>query len=140
MSTETRSHMPEHRRPAASRPASILICDDEARLAKLTAQLLESHGFDTFAATDLTAARKHLADAPVSVIVLDVNLPGESSHELLDYLEEMGLPTQVLLTSGLAEDDVPEALLRHPAVAGYIGKPYSVDIVAERLRELLLDC
>ncbi|HMR80999.1 MAG TPA: response regulator, partial [Polyangiaceae bacterium] len=83
--------MPEHRRSAASRPARILICDDEARLARLTAQLLESHGFDTFAATDLTAARRHLADAPVGVIVLDVNLSGESSHELLDYLEETGL-------------------------------------------------
>jgi DNA-binding response OmpR family regulator len=137
--TETRQHLPQYRQAAASGPASVLICDDEARLAKLTAQLLESHGFDTFAATDVAEARKRLAAVAVSAIVLDVNLPGESSYELLEYLQEMGHSARVLLTSGLAEDDVPELLLRHPAVAGYIGKPYSVDSVAERLHELLLD-
>ena len=139
MSTETRPHLPHrHSRASGERAPHILICDDEARLASLTAQLLESHGFDTHAATDIASARKLLTSVPVRAVVLDVNLPGESSAELLDLLAEADHGACVLLTSGLAEDDVPEALLQHPVVAGYVPKPYSVDSVAERLHEILL--
>ena len=139
MATEMRPHMQPHRAAAGKHRAHVLICDDEQRLAHLTAQLLESHGFHTHAAIDLASTRKQLAAVAVRLIVLDVNLAGESSSELLDDLEQMGHGARVLLTSGLAEDDIPESLLQHPVVVGYIGKPYSVDSVAERLHELLLD-
>ncbi|MEZ4223675.1 MAG: response regulator [Polyangiaceae bacterium] len=114
----------------------VLICDDEARLATLSAQLLESHGFETSSATDASSARKRIVTEAVQAMVLDVNLPGESSADLLDFLQEHAEDVRVLLTSGLAEDDVPEALRRHPLVVGYVPKPYSIDVIAQRLHEL----
>ncbi len=115
----------------------IVVCDDEARLATLTAQLLEAHGFQAVATTSIAAARRELMRAHVAAVVLDVNLPGDCPSDLLDFIVERGEDTRVLVTSGFGEDDVPPEILAHPQVTGYIAKPYSVDAIARRLDEML---
>jgi PAS domain S-box-containing protein len=117
------------------RARRVLICDDEHRLASLTAQLLREHGFEVDTASDAEQALSVLMgeQAAFSVLLLDVNLPGEGSSVLLDRLQASGRGLPVVLTSGYAEDDVPEQIREHRQVVGYLQKPYTVDALATAL-------
>jgi signal transduction histidine kinase/CheY-like chemotaxis protein len=113
-------HMPNHR---------VLICDDEGRLGELTVGLLEEFGFE---AASVVRGDEALAavcgDVPPDALLLDVNLSaGISAVEVLNGLLKRGGTVPVVLTSGLAREDVPEILLQHPSVVGYLPKPYMVE-------------
>jgi CheY-like chemotaxis protein len=119
-----------HLRKDPGKHVTVLICDDEARLAALTAGLLEEYGFDpiTAAVGDEALGIVTRASPPVDVLLLDVNLTvGLSAQALLSALEGRRDAPKVILTSGLAEEDVPDDLRRHVRVAGYLAKPYSVE-------------
>jgi CheY-like chemotaxis protein len=115
--------------PSEGRASRILICDDESRLASLTAGLLEDHGYALRTVRSGEEALEVLdGPAPVGVMLLDVNLAeGMTPYELLVHLERLHRPTRVILTSGLPEEDVPSELLAHPRVWGYLPKPYSME-------------
>jgi CheY-like chemotaxis protein len=111
----------------------ILVCDDEVRLAALTAGLLEQHGFSADTASNGPAALALLeADsARFDALLLDVNLSGKTAAELLGDLVARGFEVPVVLSSGYAEEDVDPELLRHPLVVGYLAKPYPVERLVE---------
>lgn len=115
---------------------TVLICDDEARLAALTAGLLEDYGFRPITAEQGDRALRLIeGDASVRVLLLDVNLStGLSTRDLLDRLHARSASPRVILTSGLAVEDVPEELIQHSCVAGYLAKPYSVEQLVEAIR------
>jgi len=123
-----------------SRTARVLICDDEARLASLTAGLLEEYGFEpiTTGLGDEALGIVSRREPPVDVLLLDVNLStGISARDLLRAVEARQGAPKVILTSGLAEEDVPEELRNHRSVAGYLAKPYSVEQLIECIRSAL---
>jgi CheY-like chemotaxis protein len=116
----------------------VLICDDETRLASLTAGLLEDYGYRLATvqagedALDLVLG----GAPPVGVMLLDVNLSsGMPAEDVLAAMRRNGARTRVILTSGLAREDVPATLLEHQLVAGYLPKPYSVEDLLEAVRQ-----
>jgi len=114
--------------PGAEQPL-ILVCDDEARLAALTADLLEQHALRAVTARsveEVTASLERHAGR-IGAVLLDLDLGGHDASEVLGLLEQRGLHVPVLLTSGYAPEDVPRSLIDHPRVFGYLGKPYPVD-------------
>lgn len=127
----------ERVQPAESRRVTVLICDDEARLGALTAGLLSEFGFAPVAVGNgdealTTLAREGLG---VDVVLLDVNLSeGPSAAEVLARMQSRGSRARVILTSGLAEEDIDAELLDHPLVVGYVAKPYGVDQLVQSVR------
>jgi len=120
-----------------SRQVTVLICDDEARLGALTAGLLSEFGFAPVTVGNGDEALRALgrAEAPVDVLLLDVNLSeGPSAGDVLAGMQTRGYRARVVLTSGLAEEDVSEELLHHPSVVGYVAKPYGVDQLVQSVR------
>jgi DNA-binding NtrC family response regulator len=108
----------------------VLVCDDEARLASLTAELLEGFGFQSIVVGSGRAAVEAIeAAAPaVSVLLLDVNLSlGGSAAELLERLASTGSRLPVVLSSGQPREDAPVEVTSHPNVIGYLEKPYTAD-------------
>jgi CheY-like chemotaxis protein len=107
----------------------------------VTAGLLAEYGFVPVtvgtgeAALDAIAARSPAVD----VMLLDVNLAqGSTALQVLRNLSGFAGAPRVVLTSGLAEEDVDDALRGHPLVAGYVSKPYAVDDLVHRLEEALI--
>jgi CheY-like chemotaxis protein len=124
-------------RAAKGSPEFILICDDEARLASLTAGLLEDYGYQlaTVQAGEEALEVVRAGSPPVGVLLLDVNLStGMAAEEVLAAMGRERVHPRVVLTSGLAQEDVPEALLADPLVTAYLPKPYSVEDLLEAVR------
>lgn len=113
------------KRPSAS--ATVLVCDDEERLAALTAALLEQQGYRALVASGADSAASVAEGQRLDVLVLDVNLACSSASAVLERVAERGFRGPTVLTSGYPEEDVPRELLRHPRVTGYVAKPYSVE-------------
>ena len=120
--------------------ATVLICDDEARLGALTAGLLIEYGFSPITVGTGDAALDALdgGEASVDVVLLDVNLSaGQSAREVLAAMADRGAKARVILTSGLAEEDVDPDLVKHPSVVGYVAKPYGVDQLVQSINRAL---
>lgn len=119
---------------------AVLICDDEARLGALTAGLLSEYGFDPVTVGTGEDAINALSkvDSPIDVVLLDVNLShGKPARDVLATIEAGGNRVRVLLTSGLAEEDVDPKLMTHASVAGYVAKPYGVEHLVQSILKAL---
>lgn len=126
-------------RDTVDRGRTVLICDDERRLASLTALLLERHGYSAVAvsaAGELAAALRR-PDLKIDIVLLDVNLAGTTARDIIEMLRQSGIRAPVVLTSGYAQEDVPAAVLGLPGVAGYVMKPFMVDELAESFDRVL---
>lgn len=77
--------------------SSILIVDDEARLAEVLAVGLEGRGFEAAFACSADAALGHVATQRVDLVLTDLRMPGLSGQELLRRLraEHPGLPVEI---------------------------------------------
>jgi CheY-like chemotaxis protein len=129
----------DRKQPEPGRP-TVLICDDEARLGALTAGLLSEYGFNPITVgTGEEALTALTGQGPsVDVVLLDVNLSaGSSARDVLLAMRQRGADARVILTSGLAEEDVDADLVTHPSVVGYIAKPYGVDQLIQTIQKAL---
>ena len=123
-------------RNGAGRTTKVLICDDEGRLAMLTAGLLEEYGFSPHTVELGQDALTVIDSGGADVLLLDVNLTrGLSAAELLAELRGRAAGPRVVLTSGLAEEDVPKELIEDSLVAAYLPKPYTVEQLIEAMRK-----
>jgi nitrogen-specific signal transduction histidine kinase/ActR/RegA family two-component response regulator len=107
----------------------VLVCDDEVRLAMLTAGLLEQRGFEVDTVSSGLEALEALMQPGASyhALLLDVNLSGMSAAELLAAIVERGLSVPVVLSSGYSEEDLPLELRQQALVVGYLAKPYPLE-------------
>jgi CheY-like chemotaxis protein/PAS domain-containing protein len=122
---------------AARASGRVLVCDDETRLAMLTAGLLEQYGFSVGTVGTGEDAVQALAADPraYDALLLDLNLPDQGAADVIRALRVRGLTHPVVLTSGYAEEDVPTELRRDPQVVGYLGKPYPLELLVQMMRK-----
>jgi CheY-like chemotaxis protein len=98
---------------------SILVVDDDARVREAVRVLLEGEGFAVATAADGAEAIGRLEAGDVSLVLLDLAMPGVDGWQFLTRREkEAGLSrAPVVLLSGLPF--IPDA----PGVADFIRKP-----------------
>jgi two-component system alkaline phosphatase synthesis response regulator PhoP len=114
---------------------TILVVDDEARIAKLVRDYLERAGFDVLDARDgetaLTLARLEQPD----LIVLDLMLPGVDGLDICRRLrQESGVPI-IMLTARVEEADRIVGL--ELGADDYVTKPFSPRELVARVRATL---
>ncbi len=118
----------------ASNPV-VLICDDEQRLASLTADLLAQYGYRTRTVSSveqtIQALDEHASD--FDALLLDVNLPHGSAGRVLERMRQIGCAAPVILTSGYSVEDIASELLGDPHVVHYLAKPYPVEELVDVL-------
>ena len=88
-----------------SRP-TILICEDDADLAQILAQLLEKDGYRADIAHSLTQARTLLQETPYQLLLLDLILPDGNGLELIRELRENEATKSlaIIVISGKADE------------------------------------
>ncbi|MCE4226575.1 response regulator [Methylobacterium sp. C25] len=102
------------------------------------ADILEAAGFRTYEASDVDEALKILCEHHASIVLLftDVEMPGPmNGFGLARAVAEQWPHIGILIASGRYKPG-PDDL---PGGAHFVGKPFSADVVHDRLRELLPD-
>jgi putative two-component system response regulator len=100
----------------------LLIVDDDDALRRWTERVVRDHGYSCDSAGDAAAARESLSNNAYQLVLLDVNMPGESGIQLLSSIRSEHPTVAVLMVTG--EDDPKLALAAIELGAyGYMVKP-----------------
>ena len=117
---------------------AILVVEDEDTLRTSVSKILRKRGFSVIEAADGNLALE-LIRAKVgefSVVLLDLNLPGKSSHEVLEELRRARPGVKVILTSAYARDSL-NAEMEGLGDGSFIRKPYHLSELVGAVREAL---
>jgi PAS domain S-box-containing protein len=116
----------------------VMVVDDEAKVRGSTALLLEVLGYQVIEADggeraiELYRARGN----EIRAVLLDLTMPRMDGEATFRALQGLDPEVRVLLTTGFSLDARAKALL-DLGVAGFLGKPYGVDALAQALRGVL---
>jgi CheY-like chemotaxis protein len=130
------SHTEQH--TVASRKETLLLVDDEAAVRESVRRLLERHGYTVIEAQNgADAIRLYNGTAAgVDLVLTDLTMPGMDGYELAEQLRSRHPGLKVLFMSGYAERLMTSDRATQ-AGTGYVEKPFSVDTLLRRLREVL---
>jgi two-component system KDP operon response regulator KdpE len=115
--------------------AEILIIDDEVQIRKLLEITLQSNGYKV---NEVATAKEGLiaaANHPPDLIILDLGLPDESGHEVLQKLRVWYSKPVIILTVQNNEDDIVKAL--DNGANDYLVKPFRTGELLARIRSAL---
>ncbi|MBX9572461.1 MAG: response regulator transcription factor [Candidatus Obscuribacterales bacterium] len=116
--------------------AKILIVEDEEEILESIELVLKSQGHTIESASDGAEASQRLKIYPYDLIVLDINLPIMSGHEILRQFRAAGGKTPVLMLT--AQDSVESKVAGLDGGADdYLVKPFNAAELSARARALL---
>ncbi len=114
----------------------ILFVEDDEPFRTTVARHLRRHGYEVIESPSVEDARLRLdGGLRPSLVLLDLNLPGETGWSLLrdDRLRAAGEPPVVVASA----TTVSPARLREHAVAGYLPKPFPLETLVVTIDRLL---
>jgi DNA-binding response OmpR family regulator len=124
-------------RPKARTPC-ILVVEDEDLVRDLATRVLTLHGYRVLTAANGRIAvdmfKQHASD--IDLVLLDLTMPGLNGAQVFAQMVSVRSDTRVLVTSGYSEDEGKE-MLGHPAVMGFLPKPYRIDVLIDRVHDSL---
>jgi DNA-binding NtrC family response regulator len=117
----------------------VLIIDDEEPVREAVADILEMEGVASLAAADGLAGLAIYRENRLSidVVLLDLSMPGLSGEETLSELHKIDPNVQVVLSSGYSELDARQRYDEIGTVAGFIQKPYDLNMFVREIRRHL---
>ena len=117
-------------------PPHVLIVEDDDGLREGLRVNFEFEGYRVTTAAEGLHGLELALSAKPSVLILDVMLPGVNGLEVCRRIRTAGLTFPVLmLTVRRSERDRAEGLLS--GADDYVGKPFSVKDLSERVKSLL---
>jgi two-component system response regulator FlrC len=116
--------------------AQILIVEDDHDLREALVTTLELAKFRVREASDGHEALLRLAEAPVDMVVSDVNMPGLSGHELLSEVQRLypGLPMMLITAYGQISHAV--SAMQSGAI-DYLVKPFEPQVLVDAVTRVV---
>jgi two-component system, cell cycle sensor histidine kinase and response regulator CckA len=117
---------------------TLLLVEDEAAVRASVRRLLEWHGYTVLEARNGAEALKiyESREDEIDLVLTDILMPEMGGQELIERLRERRPDLRVVFMSGYAE----RALTTNgwiPVGAGYLEKPFTVETLMRRVREVL---
>jgi CheY-like chemotaxis protein len=125
--------------PAAARGGdeSILVVEDDDAVRAFAVRVLRGRGYRVHAFRTGAAALKALDGLPpLHMLVTDVVMPDMNGRTTADRVLERRPGVRVLFVSGYTEHVIAHRGVLAPGIE-FLAKPYSVDSLTRRVRELL---
>ena len=124
--------------PHARERQTILVVDDEEIILRVTRAVLESKGYAVLSASGAGEAIQIFrtrADE-ISLVLLDLSMPGMSGKECLPVLRSIKEDCRVLISSGFNESEVI-GQFEDGTITGVMAKPYSAAGLVAAVRSAL---
>ena len=115
--------------------AEILIIDDEPQIRRLLDITLESNQYLVKEATNAREGLIMAANHPPDLILLDLGLPDENGHIVLQKLRKWYTNPVVILSVQKSEEDIVRAL--DNGANDYLSKPFRTGELLARIRSAL---
>jgi two-component system KDP operon response regulator KdpE len=113
----------------------ILIIDDEAQIRKLLEITLTSNNYKVLESSTAKEAMIIAANHPPDLILLDIGLPDESGHVVLQKLREWYTKPIIILSVQSDEENIIQAL--DNGANDYLVKPFRTGELLARIRSVL---
>ncbi len=113
----------------------VLVVDDDQKIRDLLARYLLENGFRVTTSHDATSARASMRGLSFDILLLDVNMPGESGLDLARELKQTASVPICMLTARSDPEQRIEGL--EVGVDDYIPKPFEPRELLLRLRNIL---
>ncbi|MDF2534882.1 MAG: two component transcriptional regulator, winged helix family [Bacillales bacterium] len=118
-----------------SNQKNILIVDDEPKIVEVLRSFLESKGFKIFTAENGIQAFDIFAKESISLILLDLMLPGMSGEEICATIRKKSRVPIIMLTAKVEETDMLTGL--GIGADDYITKPFSLKALNARIEAVI---
>ncbi|MCG7855848.1 response regulator [Flavihumibacter sediminis] len=115
--------------------AEILIIDDEPQIRKLLEITLLSNGYLVKSATSAKEGLIMAGNHPPELILLDLGLPDESGHIVLQKLRQWYTNPIIILSVQKAEEEIIKAL--DNGANDYLSKPFRTGELLARIRSVI---
>ena len=115
--------------------AHLVIVDDEPDIRQMVQAYLSRHGFAVSAVDGAEALRELLAQRPVDLAILDVNMPGQDGLSLARELRAAGPIGIIMLTAN--SDSVDKVVGLEVGADDYVTKPFDPRELLARIRSVL---
>jgi CheY-like chemotaxis protein len=101
-------------------------------------KMLRQCGFEVLEAADGTSAVDLLRanGTRIDAVLLDMTIPGASSHEVVEAAANVRPNIKVVLTSAYSQEMI-EGLMRAPQIRSFIRKPFQLEELLKMLRSSL---
>lgn len=116
-------------------PKTILVVDDEPRMARFVKMNLDLEGYHSLEANTGSQALEKLRNHPVDLVLLDVEMPGMDGFETLRHIRTITDAPVIMLTVRSDEADRIRGL--DLGADDYVTKPFSPRELASRIRAVL---
>jgi CheY-like chemotaxis protein len=119
-------------------PGIILLIDDEEIIRMTSGEILSELGYEVLSAASGDEGMAILKEraSSISLIILDMSMPGKSGLEIYREIKSFLPSMKVLLTSGYKEEEKVEQMLEE-ANDGFIQKPYTIDELNNKLSAMI---
>ena len=114
---------------------TILIVDDEHDVCEMLAAYLTKQGYNILTAHNASSARHLLEAEPIGLMILDINMPGETGLDLLRSVQPENRLPIILLTANT--DIIDRVVGLELGADDYIGKPFDLRELLARIRTVL---
>ncbi len=115
--------------------ATILVIDDEVQIRKLLQITLESNDYKVIQASTAKEGMITAASHPPDLILLDLGLPDDSGHHVLQQLREWYTKPIIILSVQSSEEDIVKAL--DNGANDYLIKPFRTGELLARIRSVI---
>jgi PAS domain S-box-containing protein len=125
----------EHRPPGTE---SIVLVEDEDHVRAIAARMLTRLGYTVHPFADgpsAIAAVAEMTEIP-PLLITDVVMPGMNGYVLMEHLLELRPSMKVLFTSGYTANAIVQHGVLREGIE-FLAKPYSLELLAQRVREVL---
>jgi DNA-binding NtrC family response regulator len=121
-----------------SQDATLLVVEDEALLRQALVKMLRKDGFEVFEAADGSSAIDLLRAVgdKIDVMLLDITMPGASSHEIVAEAAKARPNIGVILTSAYSQE-MNTVAMSLPQIRSFIRKPFQFGDLVKTLRNTL---
>lgn len=117
--------------------AEILIIDDEPQIRKMLEITLQTNGYLPKSAVSAKEGLIMAANHPPELILLDLGLPDENGHVVLQKLRQWYTNPVIILSVQKNEEDIIKAL--DNGANDYLSKPFRTGELLARIRSALRD-